>query len=143
MLILRINFIGISIKSPMTQATMNANDYTVAIRINFCLSIPVLTDAVAASVKDIQRFPEANGHSGGLDENRQVSADVIHDEQKNADGGRSQIQRNDLHHDGEHYSEPHFGCEQNQRDCRIQRRAYISVHHRTFELDLELIIPYT
>lgn len=79
----------------------------------------LLTDAVEARVKDVQRLPEADGQPGRLDEYRQVAADVVHDEQEDAHSSGAHIQRHDLHHNGEHYTEPHLGCEGNDTCIRL------------------------
>ncbi|KAJ8879091.1 hypothetical protein PR048_019697 [Dryococelus australis] len=63
---------------------------------------------VGANVEDVERLPKTNSFRHRVDQNRQVPANIVHDEQENADGSRPHGQRNDLHKDCEHYAEPHL-----------------------------------
>lgn len=69
----------------------------------------ILTEEVETGVEDEERLPVADGLGHGLHEDRQVAAHVVHDEQEDPHGGGAAVQRRDLHQDGEHDAEPHFG----------------------------------
>lgn len=84
------------------------------------LDVDVLTNAVEAGVINVQGLAESDTQSRWLDENGQITSEIIHHEKKDAHGGRSHAQGNDFHNYREKNSEPHFSCEIKQ----LQRFNY-------------------
>lgn len=68
----------------------------------------ILTESVKSSVVDVEGFSVTDGFARGLHQHGKITADVVHDEEKNANSCRSHAQGHDFNEDSEDNAKPHF-----------------------------------
>lgn len=68
-------------------------------------------DAIKSGIENHDGFSITDGLGNGVDQNWQISSDVVHNEEEDADGCGTHGQGHDLHQYREHNAEPHLGKE--------------------------------
>ena len=70
------------------------------------LAMTTLTDGDEGGVKDVEGLPVANGLGHGIDQDGDVAAGVVHEEQEDPQDGRLDGGGDDLNQDHEQDAEP-------------------------------------